>query len=153
MAGKADPSRMACVIGLLPAGSVPIISGLTTDGFFRLVRVGSGYEAAAELLAEPASALLVDLSMLTVRHKPLLKLAGKLNVPVVAFGTVSSAIDGSALAGIHLVGAEQAGETLRNLVTGEVVAEPAAGPPAAEEPPCMFDKPLTREELDALLSD
>jgi len=152
LAGKMDPSRKARVIGLLPAGSTV----LTAGGFFRLVRVGSGYEAAGELLAEPASALLVDLAMLTSGHGPLLKLAAELNVPVVAFGTVTSALDGSVLDGVHLLGAEQVADTLRNLVDGEAGGEkPAAAPApsAAEEETVLLEKPLTREEIDSILSD
>ncbi len=149
MAGNTGPSRRPRVIALLPGGS----TALTAGGFFRLIRVGSGYEAAAELLGGPASALLVDLAMLTERHGSLLKLAAGLDVPVVAFGTISSAIDGTALAGVRLVGAEQAGEVLRSLANGEAVVEEPADDPAVEEAPVMSGKPLTREELDALLSD
>ncbi|MCD4699182.1 MAG: hypothetical protein K8R91_01230 [Phycisphaerae bacterium] len=151
MAGKTDPSRMVRVIGLLPCGS----TALASSGFVRLVRVGSGYEAAGELLAEPASALLVDLAMLTAGHGPLLKLAAELNVPVVAFGTVTSALDGSVLVGVRLVGAEQASDALRGLLAGVDVDSPAAAPDlsSAEEEPLPLEKPLTRDEIDSILSD
>ena len=124
-----------------------------------LVRVGSGYEAAAELLSGPVSALLVDLGMLQAAHAGLLKLAEGLNVPVVAFGTVSVALDGSALAGVRLVGAEDVSEALRGITnveaveTGEAMNEPLSGRFVAEESPRLSDKPLTRDELDALLRD
>ncbi len=154
MAGKTDPSRMACreqsrkacVIALLPAGAAERLS-------MNLVRVGSGYEAAAELLSGPVSALLVDLGMLQAAHAGLLKLATGLNVPVVAFGAVSVALDGEDLAGVRLVGAEEVPETLREIVAGEAVDEPLSGRFVAEESPRLLNKPLTRDELDALLRD
>ena len=160
MAGKINPSRMACreqsrkacIIALLPAGAADRLS-------MNLVRVGSGYEAAAELLSGPVSALLVDLGMLQAAHAGLLKLATGLNVPVVAFGTVSVALDGSALAGVRLVGAEEVPETLREIMnveaveTGEAADDSLSGRFVAEESPCLSDKPLTMDELDALLRD
>ncbi len=150
---------MACVVALLPvfdpeaqtrrAGAADRLS-------MNLVRVGSGYEAAAELLSGPVSALLVDLSILTPAHAGLLKLAAGLDVPVVAFGTVSAALDGSALAGVRLVGAEDVPEALREVMSGEAVEavdEPLTGQFIPEETPCLFNKPLTMDELDALLRD
>lgn len=159
MAGMINPSQTVRVIGLLPAGSTALTAGgltaLIEDESFHLVRVASGYEAAAELLAEPSSALLVDLAMLTAGHGPLLKLAAEQNVPVVAFGTVTSALDGSVLSGARLVGAGQAADALQALLSSADV-EPfaaAADSSAYKEEPFQFDKPLTGEEIDSILSD
>lgn len=51
------------------------------------LRVASGYEAAAELLADGADLLVVDLARLSAAHVPLLDLARRRAVPVLAFGT------------------------------------------------------------------
>lgn len=190
MAGKINPSRTACVVALLPAGaevkkgSGAFFSSKATsapqcdvtekkkapDPFF--TRVGSGYEAAAELLSGPVSALLVDLGMLQAEHASLLKLAAGLDVPVVAFGTLSAAFDGEALAGVRLVGAEEVPEALREVTgikgtdtlieeTDTSVAErepikvsvPLIATEEKKAPDPFFTKPLTSDELDALLRD
>ncbi|HAU38411.1 MAG TPA: hypothetical protein DCX07_11950, partial [Phycisphaerales bacterium] len=46
--------------------------------------VGSAYEAAAELLAAPAAAIIVDLALLTAADARLVKLARELEVEVLA---------------------------------------------------------------------
>ena len=149
-------NRMACVVALLPAGAEV---KKAPDPFF--TRVGSGYEAAAELLSRPVSALLVDLAALPATHAGLLKLAAGLDVPVVAFGTVSASLDGSALAGVRLVGAEDVSDALREVKkgSGAFFSSKATSTPqrdVTEEkkaPDPFFTEPLTRDELDALLSD
>ncbi len=139
MLGTNDSSRAHRVIALLPAGSTALTTGgstaLEADGPVETVHTRSGYEAAAELLSAPASALVVDLAMLTAAHAALLKLACKLKVPVVAFGAVSAALDGKALAGVRLVGPEQVARTVASLTAlrQDARAKPSEYEPAGQD--------------------
>ena len=69
----------------------------------RCVTVETGYEAAAELLSEPASALVVDLSILTARHARLLEIARGQNVEVLGVGMPNRHLDPESLSGLRLV--------------------------------------------------
>jgi len=101
----------------------------------------SGYEAAAELLIAPASALLVDLGRITRSHVRLLDLAGRVGVPVVAFGAISATLSGATLA--EVLSAPGVYEpTERDLADGPT-------PPGPQRPA----ERLTRAELDALIEE
>ncbi|HET6428821.1 MAG TPA: hypothetical protein VFJ30_10450 [Phycisphaerae bacterium] len=141
------------------------------------VRAAGAYQAAAEMLAEPAAALVVDLGRITAGHAGLLSLAGRLGVPVIAFGEVSADLGADALGSARLITREGLPEALDRILPPEL-PEPAestspedqAGaaaraeaaeeaPPAAEaaaepEAPRTPGRPaemLTQAELDALL--
>ena len=88
----------------------------------QVVVVASGYEAAAELLTAPTAALVVDLCRLTQPHVPLLALAAKLEVPVLAFGDVSARIPGQALAKVQLASEGSLEDALVRLLTQAVPA-------------------------------
>ena len=157
-ASSSGNKRVVALLG--PAGTSPELAD-SADA----VRAGSGYEAAAELLSAPASALLVDLGRLSASHVPLLALAGKLEVPIVAFGTVSASLPGSALAAIRLVSAENAAEAVNEILSAPGAAEPPepaaayAGPdarpgkpdraPAKLTPAKVADREAAQEESDA----
>jgi len=83
------------------------------------VRAASGYEAAAELLAGPAGALVVSLRALPRRHLGLPALARRLGVPVVAVGSLPAAASSEDLSGVRLAGEKDIGAILLEL--------PAAG--------------------------
>ena len=51
-----------------------------------VAHVTGGYEAAAELLAEPVAALVVDLPCLTARHARLLDVARRRRVEMIGVG-------------------------------------------------------------------
>jgi len=99
-----------------------------------LVRVGSGYEAAAELLVGPAAALVVDLGRITAPHVRLLELAGKLAVPIVGFGTISAPLSGSALRSVQLVGPEKVAQALEEIFGSAGRYEPARPAEPAQPP-------------------
>ena len=156
-----NPNRR--VIALLPAAApVPEI-----PPGVELVRVHSGYEAAAEMLAAPASALVADLGRITPAHLPLLDLARKLDLAVVAFGTVRGELRGDHLGALRLVSPPAVGPVLREILhipEGEPEPAPAEEGPA-EEPPAravparlqardrVATETLTQAELEALLGD
>lgn len=140
------------VIALLGAGAdLPAVGPE-----IHFVRAASGYEAAAELLLAPASAMLVDLSRITPTHVALLDLAARLEVPVVAFGAPAAVIDGAVLAGVRLVPPEQIATALRTMLE-EMSAVPeeqalpeedaAGGITASDEK--MTDAPGERNALDS----
>lgn len=144
------------------------------------VRAAGAYQAAAEMLAEPAAALVVDLGRITAGHAGLLSLAGRLGVPVIAFGEVSADLGADALGSARLITREGLPEALDRILPPEPAQsaesaestspEDQAGaaaraeaaeeaPPAAEaaaepEAPRTPGRPaemLTQAELDALL--
>jgi hypothetical protein len=79
-------------------------------GVGRVVRVASPYEAAAELLAAPAAALLIDLRALPVRHLRLLEIARDLSVEVLAFGPLPAGMTSDDLSGVRLLSRQALGE-------------------------------------------
>ncbi len=120
---------MVALVG--PAGTLPELSDSV-----EVLGTTSGYEAAAELLSGPSSALLVDLGRITAPHVPLLALAGRLKVPIVAFGTVSASLPASTFAAVRLVSAERVGEALEEVLSTRAAAKPQPRPaePAPSEP-------------------
>jgi hypothetical protein len=165
-------------VALLPPGA----SAPEVPDWAEVVITASGYETAAELLAAPTAALVLDLGRITDAHRPLLTLAAGMKIPVVAFGTVRAAMSGERLAGLHLATRASAADVLASVLgeaPGEGGEEPAAaGPPLAplqaeyrpaeakapsaeaepapsraERPPAKPGRPLTDDELKALLGD
>ena len=160
-------------MALLPPGA----SAPEVPDWAEVVITASGYEAAAELLAASAAALVLDLGRITDAHRPLLTLAAGMKIPVVAFGTVRAAMSGERLAGLHLATRASVADVLASVLgeaPGEGGEEPAAaGPPLgplqaefrpagaaaetapsrAERPPAKPGRPLTDDELKALLGD
>ncbi len=72
-------------------------------GVGAIVRVASGYEAAAELLAAPAAALVVDLRLLGGKHLGLLEIARSLAVEVLAVGALPIGMTADDLSGVRLI--------------------------------------------------
>lgn len=68
-----------------------------------LARTESGYEAAAELLAAPAAALVVDLRLLAGKHLRLLEIARSLDVEVLAVGSLPIGMTAEDLSGVRLI--------------------------------------------------
>lgn len=81
------------------------------------VCAGGAYEAAAELLAAPTAALVLDLAMLRERHLGLLRLARQTGAAVIAFGVTAAPIDAEQLAGVELVARADLSERLALLAS------------------------------------
>jgi len=144
-----NPSGTQRVLALLaPGGTLPEI-----DAPVELVRAESGYEAAAELLSAPVAALVVHLGRITPAHVRLLDLAAELEVPVLAFGTISAPLSSAQLARMRMVEPKQLGPALKELLSG--TASPAASGDGqyAPQPPASPARGLTRAELEALLEE
>ncbi len=156
-----ESSRKPRVIALLPAA---VAAPEVADGI-ELVRVPSGYEAAGELLAAPAAALVVDLGRITPDHAPLLDLARRLELPVIGFGTVSADLSSAQLSRLRLVTPAGVGPALRELLPAAPKAAEAPAPPESAEEQTPSPAParlepcavpgrsggLTQADLDALL--
>ena len=144
-------ARSERVVALLaPGAALP-------DGIDRrrVVLAASGYEAAAELLAEEgAAALLVDLRRLTTPHRPLLEVAVERGVHVVAFGSVRTVLGSDCLSRMHLTTVESAGQVLAALI-GPAGAPPTERPepldtqaePHLTVPPSSY-QPVPAEDVD-----
>lgn len=71
------------------------------------VRVSSPYEAAAELLCAPTAVLVVELSLLSRRHLPLLALAREMEVDLLGVGALPGDLTADELAGVRLTSADE----------------------------------------------
>ena len=88
---------------LWPQGAPrPNVAGEGADGL-ALVFVPSPYEAAAELIAEPALALVIDLRLMGRRHLRLLRIARERGAEMLAVGAVPAGLSAEDLSGIRLV--------------------------------------------------
>ena len=156
---SSNPSRR--VVALLPASA----SGPDVHPSVDVVRVSSGYEAAAELLAAPASALVVELGCLTQPHVALLEMAQRLDLPVIAFGTISADLTDAHQRQLRLVPSQGLADAVRRTLHIPAAAAPivVVEDPPDEEPrvaPASLQsgtraptESLTQAELDALLGD
>jgi hypothetical protein len=125
--------------------------------------VTSAYEAAAELLASPAAALVVDLRVLRPGHAGLIRIARQAGAELWGVGPLPAWASSDQLNGMRLLGRGQLAEALRKL--GAVAAPSAGGQPtgpqgtyegsaAERQAPAGGKEPLlTVEELHALLGD
>ncbi|MCD6365269.1 MAG: hypothetical protein J7M14_05285 [Planctomycetes bacterium] len=80
-------------------------ASLRSNGAVRLrfVSVRSAYEAAAEILAGPAVAMIVDLRILSPRNLRLLEIARDLNVELLAVGALPLHMTADDLSGVRLL--------------------------------------------------
>ncbi len=105
------------------------------------VRVASAYEATAEILAASTGVLVVDLRLVRGRHLRLLEIARRMNVEVLAVGTVPPDLTSEDLSGVRMMARADLPEAMQRL------AKPpeAAGAPAAVEPPATEPKAAQAE--------
>jgi hypothetical protein len=93
------------------------------------VVVQSPYEAAAELVAGPAIALVVDLRLMSPRHLRLLQIGRERNVELLAVGGVPAGLTPEDLSGVRLVARADLKAALERVVAG-ASARLGAGPSA-----------------------
>jgi len=92
----------------------------------------TAYEAAAEILAGPAVALVIELRMIGLRGLRLLEIARERDVEVLGMGTLSSGLSAEDLRGVRLVGRRDLPDVLGRLAGP--AASPEAGPPVPARP-------------------
>ncbi len=148
--------------------------GAVSAGSLKCIRVTTAYEAAAEVLAAPVAALLIDLRCLSQRHLRLLEIARSLDVEMLAVGSLPTALTAEQLNGVKLIAmkslpAELAGICSATLQAGAVEmparppvkgekSAPAAAAPAVELAPAKrktkapAQTPRPAETIENLLS-
>jgi len=135
------------------------------------ISVPSAYEAAAEMLAAPTAALVIDLRAMSGRHGGLLSMARELNVETLGFGPLPTGLARDQVAGLRLVRQEDLPAAISEALAKQAApAQPAVHLAPAKRPK---DQPaergpqrdvrdrqerpgewlLTPEELSALLED
>ncbi len=142
----------------------------------QIIRVESPYQGAAEILAEPTEAMVVDFRLLSIQHLRLIKIARELGVAVLAVGALPVNISSDELSGVQLVGRGDLADALSRIAseassTGTAPARPvkltpaklpsqaAIEPDQPSEDQSFFGKAnrpsnlLTSEELASLLED
>jgi hypothetical protein len=120
------------------------------------VRVATAYEAAAELLAAPTAALVVDLRLVAGLHLRLLAVARQMGAEVLAVGAVPAGLTAEDLSGVRLMARSALAKTLADLRGApagqsprpiEPPAAPASEPePIEPEPAEPVSQPLGRED-------
>ena len=116
-------SVQATRVILFSREALPVTGGVFTA---RCRQCTSAYEAAAELLAEPAAALVIDLRCLATGNLRLVQTARKQGVAVLAFGKLSAAMSTEGLDGVQLVSQEGLAQALARLAQGARAAEQEA---------------------------
>ena len=116
----------------------------------RCVCVSTAYEAAAEILGEPAAAMVVELRKLGRKHLRLLQVAREMNLEVLAFGTLPATTSSDDLSGVRLVSRGDVSAALERILATKQPPPEArqaeAQTPPDEEPEA---EPLTAEVLHA----
>ena len=84
------------------AGVARAVRGEDSASRYYCLRVTSPYEAAAELLAEPPLAIVIDLRCLTPGDLPLIEMARQRGLEVLAVGAVPLGITTTDLSGVRL---------------------------------------------------
>lgn len=120
------------------------------------VVVASAYEACAELLADPAAVLVIDLRLLRPCHVRLIELARRAGAELLGVGPLPAWANSDQLGGLRLLGQGQLAEALQTLAGDSSQGqhgtyEHQTGPrqDASAEPAPL----LSAEELRALLGD
>jgi hypothetical protein len=80
------------------------------------VTVGSPYEAAAELIAAPAAAIVIDLRLMGPRHLRLLQIARQRGVEILAVGGMPGGLSVEDLSGVRLIARADLPRALRRLL-------------------------------------
>ena len=123
-----DGAPRSSVAGVGPAG-------------LELVFVPSPYEAAAELIAAPVLALVIDLRLMGQRHLRLLRIARERRVEMLAVGAIPAGLTAEDLSGIRLLARADLKAGIEGLLhdrQGRYVpstAEPQAAAPPETVPP------------------
>jgi cell division septation protein DedD len=115
-----------------------------------IYRVGSPYEAAAEMLRRNVAALVVELPALPRRHLRLLEIARRHAIPVLAYGPLGPATSTEQLHGVQLVARSSLGPAIQQhlgppAAVKAVADSPHGQPPARPQPappaPTTADEP------------
>ena len=104
-------------------------AGAMRAGGIDLIRVGSAYEAVAEMLCEPAAGFVIDLRLLGTGGLGALEIARQRGVEMLATGMVPSGLTAEDLSGVRLLARRDLPVAVRDLAALPVSppVEPAEG--------------------------
>ena len=134
-------------------------AGAMRAGGIDLIRVGSAYEAVAEMLCEPAAGFVIDLRLLGTGGLGSLEIARQRGVEMLATGMVPSGLTAEDLSGVRLLARRDLPVAVRDLAAlpvlppvespeGTYVPEPlAVSSPRRTEPPVVSPDPVGIEPL------
>ena len=123
------------------SGETGLMATVSREINLEWVPVNTAYEAAAELLASPAIALIVDLALLPARHTRLIKIARSIEVPVFGVGSLPPGLSADQLSGVRLASRDELGEMLLALLK-----EDSTTAATATEAPNTTARPLVPHE-------
>lgn len=135
MSGDRPPSLRRVVVLSRETEFVELDSGAAGPNG-QVVRVSSAYEAAAEILAAPAVALVIDLRALGRRHLRLFEVAREAGVEMLVAGTVPAGMGTDVFSGARLLGRGDLPAAIQRIMAegGEAPeARDTAGPGEASE--------------------
>jgi hypothetical protein len=96
----------------------------------RCAAVQSAYEAAAELVAGGAAALVVDLRLMSPRHLRLLQIARQRGVELLAVGGIPASLTAEDLSGVRFVARADLRATLERILAGDSASPASAAIPS-----------------------
>ena len=170
------PGSRVLVLARDPSAVAVDLKELEASGL-RCIRISSCFEAAAEALAAPALALVIDLGLLGSRQLRLLEIARRMELEVLAFGNMPAGLSTAELSRVRLISCRDLAQAVRRLAEAELtqgraatagtgsdetpakVAAPRrpmpapAGNAAGTYQPNRPEDLLTPEELSALLGE
>lgn len=111
---KSSPTTVRVVV-CSPNAPAIVSAGRLAESGLELVAVESVYEAAAELLADAAVALVIDLRLLGPRHARLATIARQCGAEMLGVGALTGSMPAEQLSGMRLVSSRELGETLSQL--------------------------------------
>jgi len=110
-----------------------------------LIYVGSPYQAAAEMLACPPEAMIVDLNLMARKHAGLLEIADRLGTPVLGYGAIPPGLSSKDLRGVRLID--------RTALSAELMAILGRAPAPLPEEPCPADDAIDALDVEAISPD
>jgi len=127
------------------------------------VTVGSPYQAAAEILAKPTTAVVIDLRLLSVDHLQLVRIARQMDTEVFAVGAVPAGLTSEDLSGVRLIARSDLPDAVAKLAESEAQrfgaaarssanpqSEGPSAPDAAKAAPAGPSRPRATEALEEI---
>ena len=102
---------------------VNLLASVNTRTEFECLQSATTYEAAAEILAGPTIALVIDLRLLTMQHLGLLEIARQRPLEMLGVGAVSPGLTAEDLSGVRLVSRRDLASVLAGLAAAHKAGE------------------------------
>ena len=122
----------------------------SSEPALQLVPVRSAYEAAAEILAAPTLALVIDLGAMPRRHLRLIQVARQMEVEMLAFGRLLPDLSTEDISGVRLISRRDLSEALHRLAAPAKASAAPEVPPPPERPAVPAEKTAPPAPIEAL---